>query len=163
MENEKAPYFTVNTSDTLDKLVLVNVNWYMTWLLTPAEAVVRNGFCESCKLAFLDKMMTHFSIFLENYKKSRQAENIRIFEKSIKSDKNSQKLKKKSKRYSKMRPKIFMVRITTGKTMKFKSMKNSRKQVMTSCFFTAQKQSSRMQKCHFLLDCKTLSISLPNF
>ena len=134
MENEKAPYFTVNTSDTLDKLVLVNVNWYMTWLLTPAEAVVRNGFCESCKLAFLDKMMTHFSIFLENYKKSRQAENIRIFEKSKKSDKNSQKFKKKSKRYSKMRPKIFMVRLTTWKTMKFKSMKNSRKQVMTSCF-----------------------------
>ena len=97
MENEKAPYFTVNTSDTLDKLVLVNVNWYMTWLLTPAEAVVRNGFCESCKLAFLDKMMTHFSIFLENYKKSRQAENIRIFEKSKKSDKNSQKLKKNLK------------------------------------------------------------------
>ena len=102
MENEKAPYFTVNTSDTLDKLVLVNVNWYMTWLLTPAEAVVRNGFCESCKLAFLDKMMTHFSIFLENYKKSRQAENIRSFEKSKKSDKNSQKLKKKKSR----RPKI---------------------------------------------------------
>ena len=87
MENEKAPYFTVNTSDTLDKLVLVNVNWYMTWLLTPAEAVVRNGFCESCKLAFLDKMMTHFSIFLENYKKSRQAKTLE----SLKSLKNQTK------------------------------------------------------------------------
>ena len=96
MENEKAPYFTVNTSDTLDKLVLVNVNWYMTWLLTPAEAVVRNGFCESCKLAFLDKMMTHFSIFLENYKKSRQAENIRIFEKPKKIRQKLSKLKKKN-------------------------------------------------------------------
>ena len=95
MENEKAPYFTVNTSDTVDKLVLVNVNWYMTWLLTPAEAVVRNGFCESCKLAFLDKMMTHFSIFLENYKKSRQAENIRIFEKPKKIRQKLSKFKKK--------------------------------------------------------------------
>ena len=113
MENEKAPYFTVNTSDTLDKLVLVNVNWYMTWLLTPAEAVVRNGFCESCKLAFLDKMMTHFSIFLENYKKSRQAENIRIFEKSKKSDKNSQKLKKnlKDKKRSRKLDKMYPINL----------------------------------------------------
>ena len=84
MENEKAPYFTVNTSDTLDKLVLVNVNWYMTWLLTPAEAVVRNGFCESCKLAFLDKMMTHFSIFLENYKKNPDKQKILESLKSLK-------------------------------------------------------------------------------